>query len=58
MTQPAVTVTADVTVDDAARLMEERAIHRVVVTGEDGLTPIGVLSVSDLVHAMALRDET
>jgi CBS domain-containing protein len=58
MTRPAVTVTADVTVDDAARLMEERAIHRVVVTGEDGLTPIGVLSVSDLVHAMALRDET
>lgn len=55
MTQPAVTVTADVGVEEAARLMEACSIHRLVVTSEDGETPIGVLSVSDLVHAMAER---
>jgi CBS domain-containing protein len=52
MTQPAVTVTPDVTVDEAARLMEEHRIHRLVVTAADGETPIGVLSVSDLVRSM------
>jgi CBS domain-containing protein len=52
MTSPAVTVTPDVGVEEAARLMEERRIHRLVVTAADGETPIGVLSVSDLVRAM------
>jgi CBS domain-containing protein len=52
MTHPAVTVTPDVSVEDAARLMDERRIHRLVVTDADGKTPIGVLSVSDLVRAM------
>jgi CBS domain-containing protein len=52
MTHPAVAVTPDVSVDEAARLMEERRIHRLVVTAADGETPIGVLSVSDLVRAM------
>jgi CBS domain-containing protein len=51
MTQPAVAVTSDVSIDDAARLMEDRRIHRLVVIDEDS-TPIGVLSVSDLVHSM------
>ena len=53
MTSPAVSVTPDVSVEEAARLMDERRIHRLVVTGADGTTPIGVLSVSDLVRAMA-----
>lgn len=52
MTHPAVAVTPDVSVEDAARLMDERRIHRLVVTDADGKTPIGVLSVSDLVRAM------
>jgi CBS domain-containing protein len=52
MTHPAVTVTPDVSVEEAARLMDERRIHRLVVTGADGKTPIGVLSVSDLIRAM------
>jgi CBS domain-containing protein len=55
MTHPAVAVTPDVSIEDAARLMESRHIHRVVVTGADGETPIGVLSVSDLVRAMSER---
>jgi CBS domain-containing protein len=52
MTSPAVTVTPDVSIEDAARIMDERRIHRLVVTGADGKTPIGVLSVSDLIRAM------
>ena len=52
MSQPAVAVTSDVSVEDAARLMDERRIHRLVVVDTDGETPIGLLSVSDLVHTM------
>jgi IMP dehydrogenase len=57
MSSPALSVTADVELDEAARLMEVNDIHRLVVTSEDRETPIGVLTVSDLVHAMALRGE-
>ena len=55
MTRPAVSVTPDVSVEDAARIMDERRIHRLVVTAADGETPIGMLSVSDLVRAMSER---
>ena len=57
MTQPPVTVTANVPVEVAARLMETLRIHRLVVTLADAETPIGVISVSDLVRSMAERDE-
>jgi CBS domain-containing protein len=55
MTSPAVAVTANTAVDDAAALMERLHIHRLVVTAIDGSTPIGVLSVTDIVRAMAER---
>ena len=55
MTRPAVSVDADAGLDDAAELMERLHIHRLVVVADDGRTPVGVLSVSDLVHSMALR---
>jgi CBS domain-containing protein len=57
MTSPAVVVTAGTTVDDAAALMESRRIHRLVVVDADGDRPIGVLSLTDLVHAMAERGD-
>lgn len=57
MTAPVLSVTADVALDEAARLMETNEIHRLVVTSEDHATPVGVLTVTDLVHAMALRGE-
>ena len=57
MTQPPVTVTSELSVEDAARVMERRAIHRLVVTLTDGETPIGVISVSDLVRSMAERED-
>lgn len=53
MTAPAITITEGASLDDAAELMEQRRVHRLVVVGPDGVTPVGVLSVSDLVHVMA-----
>jgi CBS domain-containing protein len=58
MNRPAVTVTWDTPVDDAAQLMERLGIHRLVVIDADGETPIGVLSVTDLVRSMAERGES
>jgi CBS domain-containing membrane protein len=58
MTHPAVAVRPDVSVGDAALLMEERGIHRLVVTDPSGEVPIGVLSVSDLVRSMAQWSES
>jgi IMP dehydrogenase len=55
MTSPAVSVTAATSVEEAASLMERLKIHRLVVTAHDGVTTIGILSVADLVRAMAER---
>jgi CBS domain-containing protein len=57
MTSPAVTVHRSTTLDAAARLMEARGIHRVVVVDDaDERIPIGILSVSDIVRAMAQEE--
>ncbi len=53
MTSPALSIALDATVAEAAQQMERQHVHRLVVTGEDGRTPIGIISTSDLVHAMA-----
>lgn len=57
MTSPAVTIHRSTPLIAAARKMERLGIHRLVVV-EDGdeTTPIGVLSMTDLIHALA--DET
>jgi CBS domain-containing protein len=55
MTRPAVIVTSNTGVDEAAELMERLRIHRLVVTDTDDETPIGVLSVTDLIRSMAER---
>lgn len=55
MTAPAVIATEETTIDDAAALMEQSQIHRLVVVGSDGRTPVGILSVSDLIHEMVSR---
>jgi CBS domain-containing protein len=52
MTSPAMTITADVDVIDAAQTMEREHIHRLVVVDVDGLTPIGIISTTDLVHGI------
>lgn len=53
MSQPAFTVTVDTSLDDAVRLMESQRLHRLVVVADDGESPIGVLTATDLVRAMA-----
>lgn len=55
MSRPVLTVTTDTRVDEAARRMEAQHVHRLVVVADDGETPVGVLSATDLVHAMAER---
>lgn len=53
MTAPAITIPLHASIDEAADRMEEMRVHRLVVVGPDGVTPVGVISVSDLVHVMA-----
>jgi len=52
MTSPALTIGAEAELADAASLMERERVHRLVVVGTDGRTPVGVLSTTDLVHGM------
>jgi CBS domain-containing protein len=54
MTAPAVTANRSMPLLQAARKMERRGIHRLVVVADhDETLPIGVLSISDLVHVIA-----
>jgi acetoin utilization protein AcuB len=56
MTTPAITVTEATPLNEAAVLMEDRQIHRlVVVSDDDARRPVGVVSVSDVVHEMSRR---
>ena len=57
MTSPAIIVHRSTPLLAAARKMEELGIHRLVVV-EDGdeTNPVGVVSMTDLIHALA--DET
>ncbi|HLX34832.1 MAG TPA: CBS domain-containing protein [Candidatus Limnocylindrales bacterium] len=58
MTSPAVTVRRSTPLIIAARRMERHRIHRLVVVDDlDELVPIGVLSITDLIHAMARESE-
>jgi CBS-domain-containing membrane protein len=54
MTSPAMTVHRSTPLIVAARKMEEHQIHRLVVVEDgDDTSPIGVLSMTDLIHALA-----
>jgi CBS domain-containing protein len=55
MSQPTLTVTIDTPVLQAARLMEEHRVHRLVVVSADGESPVGVLSATDLIRSLAGR---
>jgi CBS domain-containing protein len=52
MTAPAITVPMTATLLEAARVMHEHRIHRLVAVDENG-RPIGVLSASDFVTVIA-----
>lgn len=54
MTSPALTIHRSTPLLVAARRMEEQRVHRLVVVEDgDDTTPIGVLSMTDLIHALA-----
>jgi CBS domain-containing protein len=57
MTHPAITVAASASLKDAARLMTDHRIHRLVVVGDSNATPIGVISESDIVREVAALTE-
>lgn len=58
MTSPAITVTRSTPIPLAATTMEKHHIHRlVVVADDDDHLPIGVLSTTDLVHAIVATEE-
>jgi CBS domain-containing protein len=50
MTKPALTIAATASLEEAAKAMEERRVHRLVVTNATA-TPIGIISTSDLVRS-------
>ncbi len=52
MSAPALTVSADASLTEAATKMEENQVHRLVVVADDGVSPVGIVSTSDLVRAM------
>ena len=53
MTAPGLTVDADATLTEAAARMEKHRVHRLVVVESEGGHPIGILSTTDLVRAVA-----
>jgi CBS domain-containing protein len=50
MTKPALTISSKARLDEAARVMDEHRVHRLVVTDETA-NPIGIISTSDLVRS-------
>lgn len=57
MTAPAFTVRRSTTLRVAAREMEHNRVHRLVVVADDDPTlPIGVISTTDVVHAIAAEE--
>lgn len=57
MTSPAITVRRSTTLRVAAREMEHNHVHRLVVVSDDDPTlPIGVISATDVVHAIAAEE--
>ena len=53
MSTPVVSITAGQSAAEAAQLMEATGVHRlVVVDDDDGTTPVGILSLGDLVRGM------
>ncbi len=53
MTAPGLTIQADAPLTEAAARMEEHRVHRLVVVEAGAGRPIGILSTTDLVRAVA-----
>jgi CBS domain-containing protein len=55
MHSPALTADRSMTLEEAAQNMERAHVHRLVVVDDDQMTPVGVISMTDLVRALARR---
>ncbi len=55
MHAPALTADRTMTMAEAAEIMERAHVHRLVVVDDDQARPIGVVSTTDLVRALARR---
>jgi CBS domain-containing protein len=55
MHAPALTADPAMSLEEAAQIMERAHVHRLVVVGEDQLRPVGIISTTDLVRALARR---
>jgi len=51
MTTPALTIDVTASLEEAARVMQDRRVHRLVVTGP-ATTPIGIISTSDIFRSL------
>jgi CBS domain-containing protein len=50
MSKPALTIESGASIEEAARQMDQRRVHRLVVV-DAAATPIGIISTSDLVRS-------
>ncbi|HEX7490279.1 MAG TPA: CBS domain-containing protein [Candidatus Limnocylindrales bacterium] len=50
MTRPALTIDSTVSIEEAAKMMDHRRVHRLVVVDASD-SPIGIISTSDLVRS-------
>jgi CBS domain-containing protein len=50
MSKPALTIESGASIEDAAKQMDQRRVHRLVVV-DAAATPIGIISTSDLVRS-------
>jgi CBS domain-containing protein len=55
MHSPVLTADCEMEIGEAAALMERAHVHRLVVVDESQTRPIGIISTSDLVRALARR---
>ena len=55
MHAPVLTADRSMTMEEAASMMERAHVHRLVVVDVDQVTPIGVISTSDIVRSLARR---
>lgn len=55
MHAPVLTADQSMTIEEAAQTMDNAHVHRLVVVAEDQATPIGIVTSSDIVRALAHR---
>lgn len=57
MSRQPVKAKADTPLADAVRRLERHGVHRLVIVADDGATPIGIVSISDLLPLLVDASE-